>query len=53
MQILIHILLILTQSVTFGSPIMRDVPIAATLLPDGSCGILDESGHRQMILHSG
>ncbi|MCD4846866.1 MAG: hypothetical protein K8R76_01595 [Candidatus Aegiribacteria sp.] len=43
MQNLINILLILTQSVTFGSPIMRDVPIAATLLPDGSCGILLQS----------
>lgn len=43
MQMFIHVLLILTQSVTFGSPIMRDVPIAATLLPDGSCGILVQS----------
>lgn len=43
MQIAFHVLLILTQSVTFGSPIMRDVPVAATLLPDGSCGILMQS----------
>ncbi len=43
MHILVYALLIFTQSVTFGSPITRDVPIAATLLPDGSCGILVQS----------
>ncbi len=43
MQIAIHVLLILTHSVTFGSPITIDTPISSTLLPDGSCGILVQS----------
>ncbi len=43
MQILIHTVLILTQSVTFGSSITNDVVLAARMLPDGNCGLLVQS----------